>query len=56
MYQIAEMTHQEKIKMYQKLKKREIIEMLINCNNVLDSIAPIIKINSSEKPKRSEGK
>lgn len=32
MMQIVEQTHEEKVKMYKKLKKRELIEMLIALN------------------------
>ena len=37
MYQIAEQTKEEKIKMYKKLSKRELIEMLINANSLLEN-------------------
>lgn len=36
--QIVEMTKEEKVKMYMKHTKRELIEMLINCNNILDQL------------------
>jgi len=37
MVQIIEQTHKQKVKMYMKLPKRKIVEMLINCNNILNS-------------------
>ena len=36
MVQIVEMTHDEKVAMYMKQPKSKLIEMLINCNNLLD--------------------
>jgi len=36
MYQIIEQTHEEKVKMYSKLNKKELVEMLIEANNHLD--------------------
>lgn len=36
MFQINEQTHEEKVKMYMKLSKKELINMLIACNTVLD--------------------
>ena len=35
MLQIIEQTREEKIAMYMKLTKRELAEMLINCNDML---------------------
>lgn len=35
--QIIEQTHDEKVAMYMKLKKVKLIEMLIQCNEILDS-------------------
>lgn len=37
MYQIIEQTHEEKVKMYSKLSKKELIEMLIEANLHLNS-------------------
>ena len=39
MIQITEMTHKQKVKMYKKLKKRELIEMLIAANKVLETMS-----------------
>jgi len=36
MLQINEQTHEEKVKMYNKLSKKELINMLIACNAVID--------------------
>jgi hypothetical protein len=38
MYQIVETTHEEKVKMYKKLSKKELIEMLIECNRIISSL------------------
>ena len=47
MVQTIEMTHKQKVKMYKKLKKRELIEMLIAANKVIESMAPAIIYNPS---------
>lgn len=36
-FQVIEQTDEEKFKMYNKLPKGKIIEMLIQCNKILDS-------------------
>ena len=36
MIQIEEQTYKEKVKMYNKCTKRELIDMLINANLILD--------------------
>ena len=36
---VVQMTHDEKVKMYEKLKKKELIEMLIEANNVIDMLS-----------------
>jgi hypothetical protein len=33
--QIVDLTHDEKVDMYMKCSKKELIEMLINCNDIL---------------------
>ena len=38
MIQIKEMTREEKAEMYMKFKKRELVEMLITCNEMLEKI------------------
>ncbi len=35
---VVQMTHDEKVKMYKRLKKSELIEMLIEANNVIDML------------------
>jgi len=44
MIQIIQQTHEEKVEMYNKLSKKQLIMMLIESNNVLDRICltPII--------------
>ena len=37
MVQIVEMTHEEKVRMYNKLSKAQLIEMLIESNRVIES-------------------
>jgi hypothetical protein len=39
MLQVVEMTLEEKRKMYKKLKKSEIVEMLINANIAIESMS-----------------
>ena len=40
---INEQTHEEKVKMYNKLSKKELIELLISSNNVLElRLAPVL--------------
>ena len=34
-HQVVEMTHDEKVAMYMKLTKKQLIEMLIECNRLL---------------------
>jgi hypothetical protein len=42
MYQVIEQTHQEKVEMYRKLDKEELISMLIQANLVIDSLKPTV--------------
>lgn len=42
MYQVIQQTHEEKVKMYMKLPKKQIIEMLIECNRIISIITPIV--------------
>lgn len=37
MIQIVEQSHEEKLEIYMKLTKKELIEMLIECNRQLDA-------------------
>lgn len=36
--QVQQMTHQEKVKMYAKFSKKEIINMLIECNTAVSQL------------------
>jgi len=47
MMQIVEQTHEEKVAMYMKLPKEELIEMLIECNNILHK-RPMVEYNIKE--------
>ena len=38
MLQVIEQTREEKIKMYMKIPKKALIEMLINCNEIIDEL------------------
>ena len=37
MMQVVEQTHAQKIEMFMKLPKRQIIEMLIECNRIINN-------------------
>jgi len=45
MVQTTELTHKQKVKMYKKLKKRELIEMLIAANKVIEAMPPTVVYN-----------
>lgn len=38
MMQIIPQTHDEKVKMYMECSKKKLIEMLIQCNNIIGSL------------------
>jgi len=38
MLQIVEQTKEEKMAMYMKLPKKQIVEMLINCNDIITAL------------------
>ena len=42
MYQVKEMTYKEKVKMYKKVSKKKLIEMLINCNYLLEKMTELV--------------
>jgi hypothetical protein len=42
MIQIVQQTKEEKIAMYMKCTKKELSEMLVNCNILLEKIGPIM--------------
>jgi hypothetical protein len=41
MWQVIEMTHSQKVEMYQTVKKDELIEMLIEANNVIKRLTEV---------------
>lgn len=40
MYQVVEMSYQEKVEMYRLIDKEDLIKMLIECNNLLSRLTP----------------
>ena len=50
MFQVVEQTRDEKIAMYMKITKRELAEMLVNCNDVLAARAPQVSIRDNIPP------
>ena len=40
MVQTIKLTHKQKVKMYKKMKKKDLIEMLIAANDVIESMSP----------------
>ena len=42
--QIAPMSDEQKFKTYMKSPKAELAKMLVNCNNILDQIRPMVNI------------
>jgi len=54
MYQVIKQTNKEKMTMYKKLSKKELISMLIEANKVIDKFTPIVDMNCKyipEEPK-----
>jgi len=47
--QIVKQTNKEKTAMYMKLPKKKLVEMLINCNDVLDGLTKPYKILNDSK-------
>lgn len=47
MYQVVEMSHQEKVEMYRLIDKEDLIEMLIECNNVISRLTPKVVLPST---------
>lgn len=41
MMQVIEMTHSEKVEMYQMVEKERLIEMLIEANNVINRLTEV---------------
>ena len=50
MLQVVEQTRDEKIAMYMKITKRELAEMLVNCNDVLAARARQVSIRDDMPP------
>ena len=52
MIQILEQTHEERVEMYMKLTKKELVSMLIECNKIIDLLKfrelPFVPINTGE--------
>ncbi len=48
MLQIIEQTHEEKVAMYMKCTKSKLIEMLINCNEIIAEIPVKIIVTESD--------
>lgn len=44
---VEKMTKEDQYKMYMKLKKKELVEMLIECNSTLDAIGDINKLKTA---------
>ena len=42
MYQVIEQTYEEKVEMYRKIDKEELISMLIQANLVISSLKPVV--------------
>lgn len=42
MIQVIEQTHEEKLAMYMKLPKKQVVEMLIECNRIIRAITPTV--------------
>lgn len=51
MYQIIEQTEEEKIAMYMKMPKKQIIKMLLNCNRLIDELTKPTKTYKYKKNK-----
>lgn len=46
---VVEMTHEDKIKMYNRLTKKELIEMLIEANNVISMMTSTPRVEQPMK-------
>lgn len=49
MYQVAEQTHDQKVEMYLKLPKEQLINMLIACNNFINALKPKVSTHLSDQ-------
>jgi len=51
MLQVIKQTREEKVKMYMKTPKKELAEMLVNCNEALDKQISVRQIYNNQKQK-----
>lgn len=49
MIQVIEQTQEQKIEMYMKCTKHELVEMLIECNRILYTHSQVHKIKQNKK-------
>ncbi len=47
MHQTPNLTYEQKVAMYQQVDKKELIEMLINANNLLDNMARVLLFDAN---------
>ena len=47
--QVVEQTYEEKMKMYMKCTKKQLCEMLIECNRILELYLPITDHGNKDK-------
>lgn len=52
--QIIKQTDRQKTTMYMKLPKKKLVNMLIQCNKIIDSMTPIVAYNT-QLPKNNIG-
>ncbi len=53
-HQVIKQTKEEKVAMYMKSSKRELVDMLIECNNLLDGIASEIRPHPILEPNETK--
>lgn len=46
--QVVPQTHEEKVAMYMKCTKKQLVEMVIECNRILDTIKPTVTTATSK--------
>jgi hypothetical protein len=54
MMQVIEMTHSEKVEMYQMIEKDRLIEMLIEANNQINRLTEVKNLRIADVSWRSE--
>jgi len=52
--QIVQQTDKEKLAMYMKVKKKQLAEMLIQCNKIIDANFPIVTFGDCHEKKSTE--